>query len=108
MRKTKNDLKKLQAGGFYRDVDLGEPEAFHTDIEEKKAEDGGYSLTNDDRYAIYEIHADLLIEGIDDDDGIARPYVVTIERGSGEVLAVRRNYEEGDPSNMNINKILMI
>jgi hypothetical protein len=97
MRKTKNDLKKLQAGGFYRDVDLGEPEAFHTDIEEKKAEDGGYSLTNDDRYAIYEIHADLLIEGIDDDDGIARPYVVTIERGSGEVLAVRRNYEEGDP-----------
>jgi hypothetical protein len=97
MRKTKNDLKKLQAGGFYRDVDLGEPEAFHTDIEEKKAEDGGYSLTNDDRYAIYEIHADLVIEGVDDDDGIARPYVVTIERGSGEVLAVRRNYEEGDP-----------
>jgi len=97
MRKTKNDLKKLQAGGFYRDVDLGEPEPFHTDIEEKKAEDGGYSLTNDDRYAIYEIHADLLIEGIDDDDGIARPYVVTIERGSGEVLAIRRNYEEGDP-----------
>jgi len=97
MRKTKNDLKKLQAGGFYRDVDLGDPEPFHTDIEEKKAEDGGYSLTNDDRYAIYEIHADLLIEGIDDDDGIARPYVVTIERGSGEVLAVRRNYEEGDP-----------
>ena len=97
MRKTKNDLKKLQAGGFYRDVDLGDPEAFHTDIEEKKAEEGGYSLTNDDRYAIYEIHADLLIEGIDDDDGIARPYVVTIERGSVEVLAVRRNYEEGDP-----------
>jgi len=96
MRKTKNDLKKLQAGGFYRDVDLGDPEAFHTDIEEKKAEEGGYSLTNDDRYAVYEIHADLLIEGIDDDDGIARPYVVTIERGSGEVLAVRRNYEEGD------------
>ena len=97
MRKTKNDLKKLQAGGFYRDVDLGDPEPFHTDIEEKKAEDGGYSLTNDDRYAIYEIHADLVIEGVDDDDGIARPYVVTIERGSGEVLAVRRNYEEGDP-----------
>ena len=96
MRKTKNDLKKLQAAGFYRDIDLGEPEAFHTDIEEKKAEEGGYSLTNDDRYAVYEIHADLLIEGIDDDDEIARPYVVTIERGSGEVLAVRRNYEEGD------------
>ena len=97
MRKTKNELKKLQAAGFYRDIDLGEPEPYHTDIEEKKAEDGGYSLTNDDRYAVYEIHADLLIDGIDDDDGIARPYVVTIERGSGEVLAIRRNYEEGDP-----------
>jgi hypothetical protein len=97
MRKTKNDLKKLQAAGFYRDIDLGEPEPYHTDIEEKKAEEGGYSLTDDDRYAVYEIHADLLIEGIDDDDEIARPYVVTIERGSGEVLSVRRNYEEGDP-----------
>ena len=96
MRKTKNELKKLQAGGFYRDVDLGDPEPYHTDIEEKKAEDGGYSLTDDDRYAVYEIHADLLIEGIDDDDEIARPYVVTIERGSGEVLSIRRNYEEGD------------
>ena len=97
MRKTKNELKKLQAGGFYRDVDLGDPEPYHTDIEEKKAEDGGYSLTDDDRYAVYEIHADLLIEGIDDDDEIARPYVVTIERGSGEVLSIRRNYVEGDP-----------
>ena len=86
MRKTKNDLKKLQAAGFYRDIDLGDPEPYHTDIEEKKAEEGGYSLTDDDRYAVYEIHADLLIEGIDDDDEIARPYVVTIERGSGEVL----------------------
>ena len=97
MRKTKNDLKKLQAAGFYKDIDLGDPEPYHTDIEEKKAEEGGYSLTDDDRYAVYEIHADLLIEGIDDDDEIARPYVVTIERGSGEVLSVRRNYEEGDP-----------
>ena len=97
MRKTKNELKKLQAAGFYKDIDLGDPEPYHTDIEEKKAEEGGYSLTDDDRYAVYEIHADLLIEGIDDDDEIARPYVVTIERGSGEVLAVRRNYEEGDP-----------
>jgi hypothetical protein len=97
MRKTKNELKKLQVAGFYRDVDLGDPEPYHTDIEEKKAEEGGYSLTDDDRYAIYEIHADLVIEGIDDEDDIARPYVVTIERGSGEVLAIRRNYEEDDP-----------
>ena len=97
MRKTKNELKKLQASGFYRDVELGDPEPYHSDIEERKAEEGGYSLTYDDRYTLYEIHADLVIEGVDDDDGIARPYVVTIERGSDEVLAIRRNYEEGDP-----------
>ena len=90
MRKTKNELKKLQAGGFYRDIELGEPQAFHTDIEERKAEEGGYSLTDDDRYSLYEIHADLVIEGVDeDDDEIAKPYVVTIERGSNEVLAIR-------------------
>jgi len=97
MRKTKNELAKLQSVGFYLDTDLGDPVAFHSDLEEKKAEEGGYSLTDDDRYTLYEIHADLIIEGIDDDDGIARPYVVTIERGSGEVLSIRRNYEEGDP-----------
>jgi hypothetical protein len=96
MRKTKNELKKLQASGFYRDIELGDPEPYHSDIEERKAEEGGYSLTDDDRYTLYEIHADLVIEGVDDDDGIARPYVVTIERGSDEVLAIRRNYEEGD------------
>ena len=97
MRKTKNELKKLQAGGFYRDIDLGEPQTFHTDIEERKAEEGGYSLTDDDRYSLYEIHADLVIEGVDeDDDEIAKPYVVTIERGSNEVLAIRRNWNEED------------
>ena len=97
MRKTKNELKKLQAGGFYRDIELGEPQAFHTDIEERKAEEGGYSLTDDDRYSLYEIHADLVIEGVDeDDDEIAKPYVVTIERGSNEVLAIRRNWNEED------------
>ena len=97
MRKTKNELKKLQAGGFYRDVELGEPQTFHTDIEERKAEEGGYSLTDDDRYSLYEVHADLVIEGVDeDDDEIAKPYVVTIERGSNEVLAIRRNWNEED------------
>ena len=50
MRKTKNELKKLQMNGFYRDVDLGEPQSFHTDIEERKAEEGGYSLTDDERF----------------------------------------------------------
>jgi hypothetical protein len=97
MRKTKNELRKLQAAGFYRDVDLGEPQQFHSDIEEKKAEENGFSLTDDNRYFVYEIHAELVIDGIDDEDDIAKPYVVTIERGSGEVLAIRRNYEESDP-----------
>ena len=97
MRKTKNDLKKLQANGFYRDMEIGEPQAFHTDIEERKAEEGGYSITDDDRYAIYEVHADLIIDDVEDsEDGIARPYVVTIERGSSEVLAIRRNWEPDD------------
>src|SRR6056300_1624780 len=98
MRKTKNELKKLQAMGFYKEVDLGDPQPFHTDIEKRKAEEGGYSLTDDDRYAVYEIHADLIIDGVDeDDDEIAKPYVVTIERGTGSVLAIRRNWNEEDP-----------
>tara|TARA_R110001632_G_scaffold117623_2_gene229722 strand:+ start:854 stop:3286 length:2433 start_codon:yes stop_codon:yes gene_type:complete len=97
MRKTKNELKKLQANEFYREIDLGEPQAFHTDIEKRKAEEGGYSITDDDRYTVYEVHADLVIEGIDDsDDEIAKPYVVTIERGSNEVLAIRRNWNPED------------
>ena len=96
MRKTKNELRKLQANGFYRDVELGEPEPYHTDIEERKAEEGGYSLNDDDRFAIYEIHADLVIEGIDDEDDVAKPYVVTIERGTNKVLAIRRNWNPDD------------
>ena len=98
MRKTKNELKKLQAMGFYREVDLGDPQPFHTDIEKRKAEEGGYSITDDDRYAIYEVHADLIIDGVDEDEEeIAKPYVVTIERGTGNVLAIRRNWSEEDP-----------
>lgn len=98
MRKTENEIKKLQASGFYRDVDLGEPRSFHTDIEKKKAEEAGYSLSDDNRYTLYEIHADYIIPGLDDDedDGIAKPYVVTIERGTGEILSVRRNWDPED------------
>jgi len=97
MRKTKNELKKLQASGFYVDVDLGEPQSYHSDIEERKAEEGGYSLTNDNRYSIYEVHADIIIDGVDDsDDGIAKPYIVSIERGSYRVLAIRRNWNPDD------------
>lgn len=97
MRKTENELKRLQASGFYRDVSLGEAVPYHSDIEEKKAEEGGYSLTDDDRYALYEVHADLVIEGLDDEDGLAKPYVVTLDKGTGKVLAIRRNWNPEDP-----------
>jgi len=97
MRKTKNEVRKLQVSGFYRDVELGDPTPYHSDIEEKKAEDGGYSITDDDRYALYEVHADLIIEGVDEDeDDIAKPYIVTIDRGSDEILAIRRNWNPDD------------
>ena len=100
MRKTKNELVKLQAAGFYLDEDLGDPVSYHTDIEEKKAEEGGYTLNADDRYTILEVHADLIIDDIDQEEGdlqIAKPYVVTLEQGSGTVLAIRRNWNPDDP-----------
>ena len=98
MRKTKNELRKLQVSGFYRDIELGDPQPFHTDIEERKAEEGGYSITDDERYSIYEVHVDMVIDGFDDsDDDVARPYVVTIERGTSAVLAIRRNWNPEDP-----------
>jgi len=100
MRKTKNELVKLQAAGFYKEEELGEPVSYHTDIEEKKAEEGGYTLNADDRYTVLEVHADLIIDDVDQEDGdlqIAKPYVVTIEQGSGKVLAVRRNWNPDDP-----------
>jgi len=100
MRKTKNDLVKLQAAGFYLDTDLGDPEPYHSDIEEKKAQEGGFSLSDDDRYCLYEIHADLTIDGLGEEaeDGleIALPYVVTIERGTNTVLSIRRNWNPDD------------
>ncbi len=100
MRKTKNDLRRLQANGFYDDKDLDDPSPYHTDIEERKAEEGGYTLNDDNRYTLYEVHADLIIDGIDDEDDLAKPYVVTVERGTGELLSIRRNYEEGDELEM--------
>lgn len=100
MRKTKNELAKLQAAGFYLDIELGEPQSFFTDIEEKKAEEGGFTLTSDDRYTLCEVHADLIIEGVDQEGDdyaqIAKPYVVTIEQGTGEVLSIRRNWNPDD------------
>lgn len=95
MRKTENELKRLQVAGFYRDVDLGEPVRFFSDIEKKKAEEQGYSLNDDDRYQILEMHVDWDLE--EDENGLALPYIITIERGSNTVLAIRRNWEEEDP-----------
>jgi hypothetical protein len=96
MRKTKNDIRKLQVAGFYRDVELSDPEPIHTDVEKKKAEGQGYTLTDDERYQILEIHVDYNLPGYEDDDEIALPYIVTIERGTAEVLAIRRNWEKDD------------
>lgn len=96
MRKTKNEIKKLQANGFYRDIDMGEPVTFHTDIEERKAEEGGFTLSEDNRYSLCEIHIDYVIDGIDDEDDLAKPYVITIDRSSSTVLAIRRNWNPDD------------
>jgi len=102
MRKTKNDLKKLQYAGFYRDIDLGEPMRVMDEVEKQKAEDQGFSASTDDRFLLLEMHVNLNLEGypdIDDDNnetGIALPYVVTIEKGTGTILAIRRNWREDD------------
>ena len=94
MRKTKNEVRKLQVSRFYRDIDLGEPVQFFSDIEKKKAEEQGYSLQDDERYRIMEIHVDYDLPGYEED--VALPYVVSIERGSNKVLSIRRNWEEDD------------
>lgn len=96
MRKTENEVRKLQVAKFYRDVDLGEPVHISTDVEKKKAEEQGYSVTDDDRFQLLEIHVDWDVPGYEDEDGIALPYVITIERGTTEVLAIRRNWNEND------------
>jgi len=96
MRKTENEVKKLQAAGFYKEVALGEPVKFFTDVEKKKAEEQGYTLNDDDRYQFLEVHLDWDLAGYEDPDGIARPYVITIEKGSSEVMAIRRNWNEDD------------
>jgi hypothetical protein len=97
MRKTRNELKRLQVAGFYRDVDLGDPVFIQTDIERKKAEEAGFTLTSDDRYTLLEIQADLDLPGYEDKDGIALPYIVTIDKGTSTVLAIRRNWNPNDP-----------
>jgi len=103
MRKTKNEIRKLQVSGFYRDIELGDPINVLTDIEKKKADQQGYKASDDDRYQLLEVHVDMEIEGYEDKDedgeetGIALPYVITVERGTNEVLAIRRNWNPEDP-----------
>ena len=96
MRKTKNELHKLQVAGFYRDVDLGEPFLDIDEAEKKIAEKLGFNPTEDDRYKILEMHVNLDLENGDSEDGIALPYVVTIEKGTGTILAIRRNWNPDD------------
>ena len=102
MRKTKNEVRKLQYAGFYRDVDLGEPMRVMDEVEKQKAEDQGFSASMDDRFQLLEMHVNIELPGYPDVDkdnnetGIALPYVVTIEKGTGTILAIRRNWREDD------------
>jgi len=102
MRKTENDLRKLQVDGFYLDIDLGEPENNLDEVEKKIAEKMGFKATSDDRYKILEMNVNLDLEGFEHKDkdgeptGIALPYIVTVEKGSQKCLAIRRNWHPED------------
>jgi hypothetical protein len=109
MRKTENEMRKLQVAGFYRDIDLGEPSSTFDEVEKKIAEKMGFQATTDDRYKVLEIQVNLDIEGHEDTDddgeptGIALPYIVTIEKGSMNVLAIRRNWRPEDETKQKRN-----
>ena len=104
MRKTKNDVKKLQYAEFYRDIDLGEPSKDLDDVQQRKDESSGYKATYDNRYKLLEMQVELDLAGFEDIDddteeetGIALPYIVTIESSTQEILSIRRNWDEHDP-----------
>jgi hypothetical protein len=102
MRKTENEITKLQEAGFYMDVDLGDPSYELDDIEKQKAEEMGMSALQDDRFRVLEMHVDLDLKGYEHENkkgektGIALPYVVTVEKATSKILAIRRNWYEGD------------
>jgi hypothetical protein len=104
MRKTENEIKKLQQAGFYCDVDIGSPDKAIDEINKAKDKETGFADLNDERFTLCESHVDLVLKDdplceLDDDDepvGIALPYVVTYIRGSNIVLAIRRNWNEDD------------
>jgi len=109
MRKTENEVRRLQVAGFYRDIDLGEPNNTFDEVEKKIAEKMGFSASSDDRYKLLEMHVDLDLPGYEDVDddgeptGIALPYVVTLEKGSMEILAIRRNWDPEDKTKQKRN-----
>jgi hypothetical protein len=102
MRKTQNELRRLQVAGFYRDVDLGEPTVIMDEVEKQKAKDQGFAASIDNRFQLLEMHVDIDLDGYADEDedgnatGIALPYVVTMEKGTNTIMAVRRNWLEDD------------
>jgi hypothetical protein len=96
MRKTKNDILKLQVAGFYRDVELGEPSRNIDELRKAKDKETGFSDLNDDMFTLLESHVDLDLPGFEDPDGIARPYVVTVLKETNEILSIRRNWLDGD------------
>ena len=102
MRKTENELRKLQVAGFYRDIDLGTPNNVLDEVEKKIAEKMGFRATSDNRFKLLEMNVDLDLEGYEHKDkkgektGIALPYVVTLEKGSSNILGIRRNWEPDD------------
>jgi hypothetical protein len=107
MRKTPNELKKLQRDGFYRDVELPEPTNTLDEIEKKVAEKLGFRAETDDRYKLLEMHVDLVIEDdeyrTEEDGDVALPYVVTLDKATTEVLAIRRNWDPKDPKKLKRN-----
>jgi hypothetical protein len=102
MRKTKNEVIKLQQAGFYLDIELPDAPKDRTDIQKAKDKETGFNDMNDDRYTIYECHVDLNLDGYEDADdegeetGIMLPYVVTIIKGTNDILSIRRNWNEDD------------
>jgi hypothetical protein len=99
MRKTKTEIMKLQASGFYRDVELPDPAIEKSDIQEKYDTLQGIEDTSngDDRYMLLEMHVEMVMpEGFNDDDDIARPYVITIDKSSRTILSIRKNWYEDD------------
>ena len=109
MRKTENEVKRLQFAGFYRDLELQEPSGSLDEVEKKIAEKMGFRASSDDRYKLLEMHVDLDLPGYEDKDkdgeltGIALPYVITIEKGTQEVLSIRRNWRPEDDTHQKRN-----